>query len=103
MAARATRCVHAQIASVFEFTGAIALGGEVAKTISGGIARPAYFNNDPEIFMFGACLPVHTATGACPGVVWPPASEGNALSSLQPVPVATDARAHDAPCLCAAP
>lgn len=41
------------IAAVFEFVGAVALGGEVAKTISGGIARAAYFNNDPEVFAFG--------------------------------------------------
>ena len=31
------------IAAVFELSGAIGLGGEVVKTISGGIARPSAF------------------------------------------------------------
>ncbi|KXZ41101.1 hypothetical protein GPECTOR_797g20 [Gonium pectorale] len=41
------------IAAVFEFAGAIGLGGEVTKTIAGSIARPAAFQADPEIFAYG--------------------------------------------------
>jgi sodium-dependent phosphate transporter len=43
------------IASVFEFTGAVALGGEVAKTIAGAITSPDYFQNYPEV----SALQVH--------------------------------------------
>ena len=41
------------IASVMEFSGAIALGGEVSKTIAGSIAKPETFIHDPEIFAYG--------------------------------------------------
>ncbi|PNW71457.1 hypothetical protein CHLRE_16g655200v5 [Chlamydomonas reinhardtii] len=41
------------IAAIFEFAGAIGLGGEVAKTIAGSIARPAAFQNNPELFAYG--------------------------------------------------
>lgn len=41
------------IAGVFEFLGAIVLGGEVTKTIATDIARTEYFNNFPEIYMYG--------------------------------------------------
>jgi phosphate/sulfate permease len=38
-----------QIAGIFEFMGAIVLGGEVTKTIATDIARVEYFNNAPEV------------------------------------------------------
>eukprot|EP00198_Chlamydomonas_reinhardtii_P005539 XP_001694875.1 sodium/phosphate symporter [Chlamydomonas reinhardtii] len=41
------------IASVFEFAGAIGLGGEVTKTIAGSIARPTAFQDLPEMFAYG--------------------------------------------------
>ncbi len=41
-------CCRVQIAAVFEFSGAIGLGGEVTKTIAGGIARPGAFLQNPE-------------------------------------------------------
>eukprot|EP00877_Chromochloris_zofingiensis_P004930 jgi/Chrzof1/14438/Cz09g02260.t1 len=41
------------IASVFEFLGAILLGGNVTKTIAGGIANPKTFAKYPAIFMYG--------------------------------------------------
>jgi solute carrier family 20 (sodium-dependent phosphate transporter) len=41
------------IAGIFEFAGAIGLGGEVAKTVAGSIARTTYFEQYPEIFMYG--------------------------------------------------
>jgi hypothetical protein len=41
--------IHAQVASIFEFTGAVALGGQVTKTVSGGITSPEYFANVPEV------------------------------------------------------
>ncbi len=48
------------IAAVFEFLGAILLGGNVTKTIAAGIAKTATFSAYPAIFMFGACsLPRH--------------------------------------------
>ncbi|GIL62137.1 hypothetical protein Vafri_16409 [Volvox africanus] len=41
------------IAAVFEFGGAVGLGGEVTKTIAGSIARPEAFRDEPELFAFG--------------------------------------------------
>mmetsp|Transcript_16390 Transcript_16390/g.28112 ORF Transcript_16390/g.28112 Transcript_16390/m.28112 type:complete len:615 (+) Transcript_16390:116-1960(+) len=41
------------IAAVFEFTGAIALGGQVTETVAGGITRPSYFADVPQVFAFG--------------------------------------------------
>ncbi|KAG2451842.1 hypothetical protein HYH02_003618 [Chlamydomonas schloesseri] len=41
------------IAAIFEFSGAIGLGGEVAKTIAGSVARPAAFQSNPELFAYG--------------------------------------------------
>jgi sodium-dependent phosphate transporter len=41
------------IAAVFEFLGAMLLGGSVTKTIAGGIAKPATFAKFPQLFMFG--------------------------------------------------
>lgn len=41
------------IAAIFEFIGAMVLGGEVAKTVAGSITSPAYFQEVPEVFAFG--------------------------------------------------
>jgi sodium-dependent phosphate transporter len=41
------------IAAVFEFLGAMLLGGSVTKTVAGGIAKPAAFAKQPQLFMFG--------------------------------------------------
>lgn len=41
------------IAAIFEFTGAVALGGEVSKAIAGGIAKLDYFDREPEVLMYG--------------------------------------------------
>jgi hypothetical protein len=38
---------RSQIAAVFEFAGAVGLGGEVTKTIAGSIARPEAFRDEP--------------------------------------------------------
>lgn len=51
------------IAAIFEFVGAIALGGQVAKTIAGSITSPSYFQAQPEVFMYGMfCALVSAAT-----------------------------------------
>ncbi|GIL62135.1 hypothetical protein Vafri_16409 [Volvox africanus] len=50
------------IAAVFEFAGAIGLGGEVTKTIAGSIARPAAFKAEPEIFAFGMMVALIAAS-----------------------------------------
>lgn len=41
------------IAAVFEFLGAQLLGGNVTKTIAGGIAKTSTFASNPYVFMFG--------------------------------------------------
>jgi sodium-dependent phosphate transporter len=41
------------IAAVFEFLGAMLLGGAVTKTVAGGIAKPSTFAAVPQLFMFG--------------------------------------------------
>lgn len=41
------------IAAVFEFLGAMLLGGNVTKTIAGGIAKTSTFTKYPALFMFG--------------------------------------------------
>ncbi|KAG1660835.1 hypothetical protein FOA52_008946 [Chlamydomonas sp. UWO 241] len=41
------------IAGIFEFTGAMLLGGSVAKTIASGIANTALYTDVPEIYMYG--------------------------------------------------
>lgn len=41
------------IAAVMEFTGAVALGGEVAKTVAGSIADVNTFKEYPELYMYG--------------------------------------------------
>ena len=44
------------IASIFEFLGAMLLGGQVTKTIAGGIAKTSTFAKFPALFAFGeAC------------------------------------------------
>mmetsp|Transcript_5632 Transcript_5632/g.9807 ORF Transcript_5632/g.9807 Transcript_5632/m.9807 type:complete len:285 (-) Transcript_5632:7-861(-) len=51
------------IAAVFEFVGAIALGGEVSKTIAGSITSLTFFEDSPEIFMYGMmCALISAAT-----------------------------------------
>lgn len=41
------------VAAVFEFLGAMLLGGAVVKTISGGIAKSSSFADTPGVFMYG--------------------------------------------------
>jgi sodium-dependent phosphate transporter len=41
------------IAAVFEFLGALLLGGQVTKTIAGGIAKTSTFAKAPQLFMYG--------------------------------------------------
>lgn len=41
------------IAAVMEFLGAFLLGGQVTKTIAGGIAKTSTFAKYPQLFMFG--------------------------------------------------
>lgn len=41
------------IASIFEFLGAFLLGGQVTRTIAGGIAKTSTFAKTPQLFMFG--------------------------------------------------
>uniref|UniRef100_A0A383WJI0 Phosphate transporter n=1 Tax=Tetradesmus obliquus TaxID=3088 RepID=A0A383WJI0_TETOB len=41
------------IAGIFEFLGAMTLGGQVTRTIAGGIARPQTFAKFPALFMYG--------------------------------------------------
>lgn len=43
------------IAAIFEFLGAMLLGGQVTKTIAGGIAKTSTFTSNPYVFMFGKC------------------------------------------------
>lgn len=42
------------VAAVFEFLGAMLLGGNVTRTIAGGIANVATFAATPAVFMYGA-------------------------------------------------
>jgi hypothetical protein len=51
-------------AGIFEFLGAVLLGGSVTRTISGGIARLPAFTATPALFMFGMLC---AEAGAC---VW---------------------------------
>ncbi|KAG1674480.1 hypothetical protein FOA52_003085 [Chlamydomonas sp. UWO 241] len=41
------------IAGIFEFLGAMVLGGEVAKTVASGIADTTLYTEFPEIYMYG--------------------------------------------------
>eukprot|EP00775_Hariotina_reticulata_P009363 gene9363-9526_t len=41
------------IAAIFEFLGALLLGGQVTRTIAGSIAKTSTFKNYPALFMFG--------------------------------------------------
>ena len=41
------------IAAIFEFLGAMLLGGNATRTIAGGIAKPSAFAAYPALFMFG--------------------------------------------------
>lgn len=42
-----------QIAAVFEFVGAVVLGGEVSRTVAGFITSPGHFVDMPEVFAYG--------------------------------------------------
>jgi phosphate/sulfate permease len=42
------------IAAVFEFLGAMLLGGNVTRAIAGSIANSSTFASTPAVFMFGA-------------------------------------------------
>lgn len=51
---RALTIKHAiLIAAIFEFSGAFLAGGEVTKTISGGMTKVEYFQNSPELLVYG--------------------------------------------------
>lgn len=50
------------IASIFEFCGALLMGGHVVKTIRKGIADYECFEDDPGVLMYG-CLCVIAAVG----------------------------------------
>lgn len=50
------------LAGIFEFLGSMLLGGNVTRTIAGGIARSATFASQPALFMFGMLC---AETGAC--------------------------------------
>jgi sodium-dependent phosphate transporter len=41
------------IAAIFEFLGALLLGGQVTRTIAGSIAKTSTFKSYPALFMFG--------------------------------------------------
>jgi phosphate/sulfate permease len=41
------------IAAVFEFLGAMLLGGNVTKTVAGGIAKTSTFAAQPAFFIWG--------------------------------------------------
>jgi phosphate/sulfate permease len=54
------------IAAIFEFLGALLLGGQVTRTIAGSIARVSTFRTYPAQFMFGACAArCHWGGGVC--------------------------------------
>jgi phosphate/sulfate permease len=44
------------LAGIFEFAGAMLLGGNVTKAIAGGIAKTSTFAATPAVFMYGAYL-----------------------------------------------
>lgn len=50
------------IAAVFEFSGAVALGGEVSKAIAGSIAKLDKFDQEPEVLMYGMLCALVAAT-----------------------------------------
>lgn len=51
--AAAAAAAAPQIAAVFEFVGAVVLGGEVSRTVAGLITSPGYFVDMPEVFAYG--------------------------------------------------
>ncbi|KAF5835955.1 sodium-coupled phosphate transporter protein [Dunaliella salina] len=51
------------IAGVFEFVGAVSLGGSVTKTVKGSITDPQNFKEEPQIFAYGMlCAAISVAT-----------------------------------------
>lgn len=41
------------VSAIFEFTGAVLMGSHVTDTVRKGITNPAYFEDEPELLMFG--------------------------------------------------
>lgn len=60
------------IAAIFEFLGALLLGGAVTRTIAGNIARVTTFRRYPAQFMFGewCCRCDDTPSPLCPLLPW---------------------------------
>ena len=51
-----TSCIlGAQVAAIFEFSGAVLLGGGVASTIMNRITDRGLFSDNPELLMIGMC------------------------------------------------
>jgi hypothetical protein len=59
-------CPFPQIAGVFEFVGAVSLGGSVTKTVKGSITNPKFFEDEPQVFVFVfVCVCVCVCVCAC--------------------------------------
>jgi len=50
-----------QIAGIFEFLGAMVLGGETTKTVASDIANLSLFKDVPEIYMYGMLCSIAVA------------------------------------------
>ena len=50
-----------QIAGIFEFLGAMVLGGETTKTVASDISNLSLFKDVPEIYMYGMLCSVAVA------------------------------------------
>lgn len=50
------------IATVFEFVGALTLGGEVVRTVAGSVTSPTIFAAVPEVFAFGMLCALASAS-----------------------------------------
>jgi hypothetical protein len=48
--------------AIFEFVGAVALGGQVAKTVAGSITSLNYFISQPEVSQRSGCPPLGCVT-----------------------------------------
>lgn len=54
------------VAAIFEFSGAVLMGSHVTDTVRKGITNPDYFQDDPEILMFGMlCVIISTGFWLC--------------------------------------
>eukprot|EP00798_Chlamydomonas_sp_ICE-L_P004403 gene4403-14528_t len=49
------------IAGIFEFAGAVGLGAETAKTVASSISNTDYYNDAPEMYMYGMLCSLTTA------------------------------------------